>query len=822
MIVASRVFGHLVAIGAVTALLVLGLARASMHAPKVIDLRAARSTGAARLSGKTSLFLYQPTTGKLTARTSDGALTRDLELTLVVDGVARPIGADRGPLRATARNTFASSFLVSLGEETFDAIVVLRVDPRADALIAELTVKADENVMASQPHTFALRLEVPTEGRTAFVSGTGELGDLGSVIGRIVEIDAEPRALGIATRGTPLEIAAVADEPDEHDRGTPLRIAVTTAPQAPTATQPATGDLRFVIGASNARIWRTLHELAGEPIARVAGVVTGLDEVSDREPTIGPLPRVDAGVAPRRPRARVFGLDVDGLPRVRAEVDANGRFELDVPPSVTEWYAALDPTRTSAPVEFPPGTPWDLRLDVSPGGEIHVRVEDVDTGHPITARLIVHGVDGTLDPSFGPDYRASGAGPLIDSLRGEVTTPLPAGRYRVAATKGLEWSIDAKTIDVISGRSLGIDLALRHVVPTPNVVSCDLHVHARPSFDSPVATEDRVLSLVSAGIDFAVPSEHNIVGDYAPSLTALDLASELASVNGVEITTFAPRLGHFGLFPFPTSEKPPPYKGTNINAIFRAAKRTDASRVLQVNHPRLPKGIGYFELFKFDAKKPLPIGMRTDFDTLEVYNGYDLGAPARVEAVLHDWFALLNLGHRYAATGSSDSHRIQYQWAGYPRTMVLTTDDPIDTSQVVAAIKKGRSFVTTGPMFDVSIDGAHPGDDVKTDARALTAHVIVRAAPWVDVTSLEVVVGGRSTLTVSLPKQKTRIGPELGTREESEQRTLRYEGDLSIPVGMESTWVIFIARGERKLDDVLPFMPISPLGFTNPIFIVRP
>ena len=32
-----------------------------------------------------------------------------------------------------------------------------------------------------------------------------------------------------------------------------------------------------------------------------------------------------------------------------------------------------------------------------------------------------------------------------------------------------------------------------------------------------------MLSLVSAGIDFAVPTEHNMVGDYAPPLEVLRL-----------------------------------------------------------------------------------------------------------------------------------------------------------------------------------------------------------------------------------------------------------------------------------------------------------
>jgi hypothetical protein len=153
--------------------------------------------------------------------------------------------------------------------------------------------------------------------------------------------------------------------------------------------------------------------------------------------------------------------------------------------------------------------------------------------------------------------------------------------------------------------------------------------------------------------------------------------------------------------------------------------------------------------------------------------------------------------------------------------MVFAPDDPLDVNQVLASVKKGRGFVTTGPIFDVAIEGARPGDTYTTRENRLRAHVIVRAAPWVDVRSIEVVVGGRSTLSVALPEVPTRIGPEAGTKDEAQARTVRFDEDLSIPVGPESTWVVFLARGERKLDDVLPFMPIAPLGFTNPIYIQR-
>jgi hypothetical protein len=587
-----------------------------------------------------------------------------------------------------------------------------------------------------------------------------------------------------------------------------MRVSATSSTTDPEGGKLAS--LRVVLGATSAAAWRSMSELQGLPTAPVHGRVTGTTD-----------------------RALVFGRDSQGIPQVRAHTGDGGAFALDVPPTVVQWYAAIDPGRSSGLASFVPGTPRDLVLDVSPGGDLHVTIVDADGRRPIAARLLVRGLDGAVDPSFGPDYRASGAGPIIDALRGDVMTPLPSGRYRVAATKGIEWSVDAKNVDIAPGRVTEVELAPRHVVPTPGVLGCDLHVHARPSFDTPVSPEDRVTSLVAAGIDFAVPTEHNIVGDYSSAIETLDLRGALLSVPGVEVTTYSKGFGHFGVFPYPPSQLVPPYKHTSMNAIFRAVRTGGpgaAERYFQLNHPRLPKGIGYFANIGLDPKAPRTrIHNRVDFDGIEVYNGYDDERPERVDAVLRDYWALLNFGWRYTATGSSDSHRIQFHWAGYPRTMVTVDPNatleadarPVDPLAVVAAIKKGHATVTSGPIIELEVAGAHPGDEVTTLDDPVHAHVRVRAAPWVDVTRIEVVVGGHLVHTFEVPSRPTQLGAESGTLEEAAARTIRFDRDVDIPVGPENGWVQIIARGDRRMDDVLPFMPVPPLGFTNPVYVVR-
>ncbi len=217
-----------------------------------------------------------------------------------------------------------------------------------------------------------------------------------------------------------------------------------------------------------------------------------------------------------------------------------------------------------------------------------------------------------------------------------------------------------------------------------------------------------------------------------------------------------------------------------------------------------------------------------DFDALRGgFNGYDDETIPRVEEVLRDYYALMNAGYHQGVTGSSDSHRIQFHWAGYPRTMVLLPGAPdrgiegVDTASIVAAIKHGHTEATNGPIIEFELAGGRPGDEKSTQEDPLHGHVRVRAAPWIDVTRVDIVVGGHVMQTFDVPPRATEIGPMEGTAEEIAQRSIRFDQDITVSVGGDNGWVQIVVRGDRRMDDVLPFMPVQPFGFTTPIWIVR-
>jgi hypothetical protein len=306
-------------------------------------------------------------------------------------------------------------------------------------------------------------------------------------------------------------------------------------------------------------------------------------------------------------------------------------------------------------------------------------------------------------------------------------------------------------------------------------------------------------------------------------------------VTGVEVTTYSKGFGHFGVFPYPPTSPVPPFRHTTMGAIFRAVRAGDKDRYFQLNHPRLPRGIGYFANAGFDPDWPRArIRIRLDFDGIEVYNGYDLERPERVEQVLRDYWALLDFGWRYVATGSSDSHRIQFHWAGYPRTMVTmdpnatveSGDTQVDPLAVVASIKKGHATVTSGPIIEFVLGGVHPGDEILSTDESIRGHLRVRAAPWIDVASVEIVVGQigsgyKVVESFEVPGRPTQVGNEPGTLASAQDRTVRFDHDLDVAIGADNGWVQVVVRGNRRMDDVLPFMPVPPMAFTNPVYVVR-
>lgn len=463
------------------------------------------------------------------------------------------------------------------------------------------------------------------------------------------------------------------------------------------------------------------------------------------------------------------------------------------------------------------------------GARIRVTTLDADSTRPLPARVTVRGVAPTPDPFLGPNSSAAGAGVVILATEGRAEFPVAPGRYTVTVSHGPLWSVFSTTVTITDSLRGDVTATLHRELSLPGWVGCDFHVHAARSFDSHVTLEDRVASLTAEDIRFAVPTEHNVVGDYSPGVSLLPpaLRSHFAWVPAVEITTdrSAQPWGHFNVFPYPPDPElpnggPPPFLNVSPRTIFRAARSRSPDAFIQVNHPRMTPNIGYFNVTGLDPRTRRAISPEYDptYDAIEVFNGFYIGRLNQVENVLHDWLQLLVAGARYIATGSSDSHNIAYQWAGWPRTMVhLLPEDvsspPTDPDAapspeaILRALRHGRAMVTSGPMLFLSVSEHEPGDTVAlTESREVPISLRVLATPWIRVEEVSLYRNDEIVATLHVPDST---------------ETVRLEAEVSLRVS-PGDFVMATARGPAgDLERVLPHSNGVPFAFTNPIWFSR-
>jgi hypothetical protein len=428
------------------------------------------------------------------------------------------------------------------------------------------------------------------------------------------------------------------------------------------------------------------------------------------------------------------------------------------------------------------------------------------SGKPLASRWIVRGISPTPDPDFGPTERARGSRDVAYTLTGEGRVDLPPGAYNVIATHGPEYSIFAQNVEVEAGGQTSIRAELERVVDTTGWVACDFHVHQGPSPDSSVPLKDRVIALIAEGVEFVAPSDHNHVTDLGRVIEELHARGELVATTGLEITTRS--WGHFNVFPYPPHAPVPRYLDTDPSEIFAMVRSRAPNAVIQVNHPRM-RGLGYFNRIELDPETGIAAadGFSFDFDTLEVYNGFDLNDSKAVERDLKEWFQLLNLGYRYTAVGNSDSHRLAYQWVGYPRTYVRVDDDQpaaVHADAIARALKQGAAVVSNGPFIQTSVNGHGPGELITVKGGRLVLTTSVRAPEWMHVDRVEAYVNG------VVAASTVGGGPSRGGVQVSWQTGLRLTAD---------SWIVVVVRGKGSLEAVLPRIKAAPFAFTNPIFV---
>lgn len=356
---------------------------------------------------------------------------------------------------------------------------------------------------------------------------------------------------------------------------------------------------------------------------------------------------------------------------------ANGAWTAPVPPGRYRAYA-VDRVRNVAKSDFvqveQDGTA-ELKLEMEQPGELRVIIRD-EQGQPLPAKISIEAVYESPKPGeiprrflydlkIGERYRRSDfvdddpADPetrrylekVLFAHDGNGGAELRPGRYVVWASRGIEYSLEKRELEVVAGRTAMAGFTLKHVLPTPGWASADFHVHSVRSVDSDMALDDRVASFAVEGVDLMASTDHNMVADYQPTIEMLGLEQWLRSIVGLELTSL--EMGHFNAFPIVTQPGPIQHgsfrwffrKPGELFAQLRGLGKDPQKTIIQVNHPR-DTVLGYFNAFDVATYtgEPLPapsslvrldrsrqpngepspydpVNFSLDFDVMEVFNG---------------------------------------------------------------------------------------------------------------------------------------------------------------------------------------------------------
>lgn len=445
-------------------------------------------------------------------------------------------------------------------------------------------------------------------------------------------------------------------------------------------------------------------------------------------------------------------------------------------------------------------------------------------------------------PWLGPAHGGSPAcNRALTDATGAVRVVVPDGRYFAYGTRGPFATLARAEITIARGATTRLSLV---VDPLPDLVpagtlSADFHVHGGASFDTSLPERDRARSFVASGVDVVAATDHDVVTSYDEALDALRLRGRVKVLPGAETTGHVlfyrppgadvPKVvGHYNFWPL-RRDAALPRNGLPWDELLEpgplfdtVSRGFDGRGVIQLNHPlagiTFGRDEGFLTAIDYDVRAPVPPlpssagpgqlrrgnpGGRTalDYDAQEVMNGTQTRQ-------FHDyrlaWFSFLNQGIVRAGTANSDSHSLAVEVLGYPRNLVAGghATATFDPERFDEDVRRGRMIGTNGPVVVATIDGRGPSLDPFVPREGATLDIEVRAAPWIPVEEVRVVVNG------AVKKRIDGAAVSRPTDPLGRDGLVRYRGKIALAelvegAGSRDAWIVVEAG--------LPLFPAADL-----------
>jgi len=442
-----------------------------------------------------------------------------------------------------------------------------------------------------------------------------------------------------------------------------------------------------------------------------------------------------------------------------------------------------------------------------PMGVLTVRTIDAGTGQPVAARVHLTAADGKNYVPADAYGRVSGVGDRIFHQTGTFRLEVPAGTVKMDVVRGFEFHPSQVEAAITAGEITQIDVPLKRLtdLSAKGWYNGSTHVHMNYAGNlhntlenlmmmSDAEDQDMVNEQIANKDNRILDYQHFVPGGKAHPLSTKDRVL----VVGQEYRP--PFYGHVFMFlmrdhlisPFTTG-----YEGTAIESLypsntdmFRKAKRQGAT-------------VGYVHAFGGNSD-PLE-GELGGAKGLIVDAA--LGTTDAVEwsnsgrATFFPWYALLNNGLRVTATGGEDSISSMHasKLVGSARTYIYTGERGLDADAWFEGLRRGRAFVSTGPLVELTVNGRIPGEEVVLPSSGGDVEVEARVRSITRLETVTLVFNGEPIETIPLSADRKRAD---------------FKKSLKVT---RSGW--YHLRAEGKPEERYPLDTTFAQGFTNPVWV---
>ncbi|MEI6082675.1 MAG: CehA/McbA family metallohydrolase [Verrucomicrobiota bacterium] len=427
---------------------------------------------------------------------------------------------------------------------------------------------------------------------------------------------------------------------------------------------------------------------------------------------------------------------------------------------------------------------------------MQVRVIDSSTGKPTPVRIHISGPRGNyIAPyghhdeirhnSYGADILTGGRGHAY--VNGDFTTDLPVGDLYVEVSKGFEYEPKRCKVTIRPGqKELDLRIDRWTNLRKQGWVTADTHVHylsPHTAWLEGQAEGINVINLLASQWGRMFSNVGDLTG--RPGVVENDTIVFVGTENRNHMLGHMSMLGTKGpqpVYPMCGGGPAEAWLGDPDVRLLADWARENRAKGGVVIRPHFPE-CGHTE-------DPLPI-LQGLVDAVEL--------PIQWEFPYQEWYRYLNCGYRLAVCGGTDKMGPQTA-LGWQRTYArLDPNRPFTYDAWAAAVKKGRTFSSNGPLIDMTVDGQNVGEAIAMTARGGSVEVRAWAEGFVPLCALEILSNGKVIAQTTSRRGQRRL--ELKER---------------VPI-TGSGWLAARCRGQRKPPQSWQF--VFPVAHTSPVYI---